>query len=163
MKPFNYNVRGCDHDDVDPYAIATTNVETYHTNLCYLMASPNDNQYKTRCLETGIAKPSILLGLPKRGLLSIPGCFPTDIMHLVSLNIPDILISLWRGMIDCDKNDSRRTWDWAMLQGDVWKAHGDAAAASTPYLPGSFDRPPRNPAEKINSGYKAWEYLMYIF
>ena len=33
----------------------------------------------------------------------------------------------------------------------------------TPYLPGSFDRTPRNPAEKINSGYKAWEYLMYIF
>ncbi|KAG6888033.1 hypothetical protein C0992_009848 [Termitomyces sp. T32_za158] len=36
-------------------------------------------------------------------------------------------------------------------------------ARCTPYLPGSFDRPPRNPAEKINSGYKAWEYLLYIF
>jgi hypothetical protein len=23
--------------------------------------------------------------------------------------------------------------------------------------------PPRNPAEKISSGYKAWEYLLYIF
>lgn len=33
----------------------------------------------------------------------------------------------------------------------------------TPHLPGSFDRPPRNPAEKINSGYKAWEFLMYLF
>ncbi|KAI5897274.1 uncharacterized protein SCHCODRAFT_02445272, partial [Schizophyllum commune H4-8] len=31
------------------------------------------------------------------------------------------------------------------------------------YLPGSFDRPPRNPAEKINSGYKAIEYLTYLF
>jgi hypothetical protein len=30
-------------------------------------------------------------------------------------------------------------------------------------LPGSFDRPPRNPAEKINSGYKAQEYLQYIY
>ena len=50
-----------------------------------------------------------------------------------------------------------------MLQGDIWKVHGDAVAASTPYLPRSFDHPPRNPAEKINSGYKAWEYLMYIF
>jgi len=33
----------------------------------------------------------------------------------------------------------------------------------TPYLPGSFDHPPCNPAEKINSRYKAWEYLMYIY
>ena len=33
----------------------------------------------------------------------------------------------------------------------------------TPYLPGSFDHPPHNPAKKINSKYKAWEYLMYIF
>ena len=32
-----------------------------------------------------------------------------------------------------------------------------------PYLPGSFDRPPRNPAEKISSGYKAWEFLLYLF
>jgi hypothetical protein len=33
----------------------------------------------------------------------------------------------------------------------------------TPYLPGSFDWPPRNPAEKINSRYKAWEWLQYIY
>ena len=31
------------------------------------------------------------------------------------------------------------------------------------YVPGSFDRPPRNPAEKLNSGYKAWEHLMYHY
>ncbi|KAI0279594.1 hypothetical protein BC826DRAFT_925959, partial [Russula brevipes] len=31
------------------------------------------------------------------------------------------------------------------------------------YFPGSFDRPPRNPAEKINSGYKAWECLLYLY
>lgn len=36
-------------------------------------------------------------------------------------------------------------------------------AAATPYFPGSFDRPPRNPAEKINSGYKAWKFLLYFF
>jgi hypothetical protein len=84
-------------------------------------------------------------------------------MHLVSLNIPELLIDLWRGTIDCDKDDNWRTWDWAVLQGETWRTHGKAVASMTPYLPGSFDRPPRNPAEKINSGYKAWEYLMYIF
>ncbi|KAE9390159.1 hypothetical protein BT96DRAFT_833830, partial [Gymnopus androsaceus JB14] len=38
-----------------------------------------------------------------------------------------------------------------------------AVAACTPYIPGSFDHPPRNPAEKINSGYKAWEFLLYFY
>ena len=28
---------------------------------------------------------------------------------------------------------------------------------------GSFDCPPRNPVEKISSGYKAWEFLIYVF
>lgn len=45
----------------------------------------------------------------------------------------------------------------------MWKAHGDAVAATKPYLPGSFDWPPRNPAEKINNGFKAWEFLIYIY
>ncbi|KAF8873414.1 hypothetical protein CPB84DRAFT_1658662, partial [Gymnopilus junonius] len=31
------------------------------------------------------------------------------------------------------------------------------------HLPGSFDHPPRNPAKKISSGYKAWEFLTYVF
>lgn len=84
-------------------------------------------------------------------------------MHLVSLNIPNLFISLWCGTIDCDKDDDWRMWDWAVLQGQTWKTHGQAVALMTPYLPGSFDRLPRNPAEKINSSYKAWEYLMYIF
>ncbi len=32
-----------------------------------------------------------------------------------------------------------------------------------PTFPGSFDKAPRNPAEKISSGYKAWEYLIYVY
>lgn len=84
-------------------------------------------------------------------------------MHLPALNIPDLLLSLWRGTIECDRDDNKNLWDWATLKGDVWKNHGCAVAAATPYLPGSFDRPPRNPAEKINSGYKAWEFLLYIY
>jgi hypothetical protein len=34
---------------------------------------------------------------------------------------------------------------------------------ATPYLPSSFGRVPRNSAEKVNSGYKAWEFLIYLF
>ena len=108
-------------------------------------------------------KPGIFLGLPQKHIFTIPRCFGYNIMHLVSLNIPDLLISLWRGTIDCDKNDDQNTWGWAVLRGDTWTTHGQAVASVMPYLPGSFDRPPCNPAEKINSSYKAWEFLMYIF
>jgi hypothetical protein len=162
LKPDNYNVNGSNHGDVNPRDI-TPCAEKYSANLRYLIASPNENQYKNRRLETGISKPSIFLGIPKARVLGVPGCFGSDIMHLVALNLPDLLINLWRGTFDCDKSDSRTTWDWATLQGDTWKAHGAAVAAATPYLPGSFDRPPRNPAEKINSGFKAWEFLLYMY
>ncbi len=49
------------------------------------------------------------------------------------------------------------------LQGNIWEEHGKAVAEATPYLPGSFNRPPRNIADKINSGYKAWEWLLYLY
>lgn len=35
--------------------------------------------------------------------------------------------------------------------------------AAGPYIPGSFGRAPHNPAEKISSGYKAAEFLAYLF
>jgi hypothetical protein len=84
-------------------------------------------------------------------------------MHLLCLNIPDLLIPLWRGTFTCEKTDDKSMWDWAVLQGDIWKQHGQTVADATPYLPGSFGRPPRNPAEKINSGYKAWEFMLYLY
>jgi hypothetical protein len=84
-------------------------------------------------------------------------------MHHCSLNIPDLLIPLWRGTFDCSITDKRSNWDWAVLTDETWVEHGKAVAAATPYLPGSFDRPPRDPALKISSGYKAWEFLMYLY
>ncbi|KIY50323.1 hypothetical protein FISHEDRAFT_64952 [Fistulina hepatica ATCC 64428] len=85
-------------------------------------------------------------------------------MHLGSLNIKDLLLGLYRGTIDCDKQDSKDLWDWAILRdNDIWTAHGATVAAATPYLPGCFDRPPRNPAEKLSSGYKAKEFQTYFF
>ena len=84
-------------------------------------------------------------------------------MHHCSLNIPDLLIPLWRGNFDCSATDNRSSWAWAVLTGETWTDHGKTVAAATPYLPGSFDRPPRDPALKISSGYKAWEFLMYMY
>jgi hypothetical protein len=164
LKPENFRVDGCNHDDVDiALPLATFSSAEYLQNLRFVQGSQTETQFKRRRLQTGISKPSILSGLPSRHILGIPGCFAGDLMHLISLNIPELLISLWRGTFECEKTDDKATWDWAVLKGEVWKQHGKDVAAATPYLPGSFDRPPRNPAEKISSGYKAWEYLNYIY
>ena len=163
LKPDHYNISGCDHGDINIRHIPRVSPAEYKENLAYLLGATNETNFKERRRETGITKPSIFSGLPPKRMLGIPGCFPADLMHLISLNLTDLLIKLWRGTIDCELSDDRETWDWAVLQGDTWKDHGKSVADATPYLPGSFDRPPRNPAEKISSGYKAWEYLIYIF
>lgn len=54
-----------------------------------------------------------------------------------------------------DKLDTKTTWDWVVLQGVTWREHGKRVTSFRKYLPSSYERPPRNPAEKINSGYKA--------
>lgn len=162
-RPTDYAVSGCSHPDVDPECLAPPSEEEYLRNLAYLLASKNETEYKECRTATGIVKPSIFSGLPRKNRLAIPGIFPGDIMHWGSLNFTDLVISLFRGSLKCEKGDSKDSWIWAVLRDDeIWKAHGQAVADATPYLPGSFDRPPRNPAEKMSSGYKAWEYLLYI-
>jgi hypothetical protein len=163
LRPDNYEIEGCDHPDIDVQQIRPASSAEYQQNLAFVLASPNNTRYKERRKDTGISKPSLFSGLLANRTLGIPGCFPADLMHLVSLNLTDLIVSLWRGTIDCDLSDDRASWDWAVLKGDTWKLHGKCVADATPYLPGSFDRPPRNPAEKISSGYKAWEFLLYIF
>lgn len=168
FKPDNYTVAGSDHDDIDLKSLLEKftpqeSEERYRQSLDYVMASSSAAEYKRRRLATGICKPTIFSGLPSKHVLGIPGCFVLDIMHLPALNIPDLMIPLWRGTFECDNSDDKTNWQWAVLKGQAWKDHGKAVADATPYIPGSFDRPPRNPAEKINSGYKAWEFLLYFF
>ena len=38
-----------------------------------------------------------------------------------------------------------------------------AVAGTLHYLPSSFNHPPCNITEKLTSGYKAWEFLLYIY
>lgn len=165
-KPSNYSVQGCDHEDlsIEMISISLESAqERYKRNLAYLLDSRNRSQYIKRRLETGLAKPSIFQGISSKCRLEIPSCFPIDFMHLAALNIPDLMTSLFRGTMACGKNDSKRTWTWAVLQGDVWETHGKLVEKAASYLPGSFDRAPRNPCEKISSSYKAWEFLVYLY
>ena len=170
-RPDDYDTPGSDHGDVShrtPRQPGDSRPQDeaslrYRNNLQFLLASKTQAEYKRRRLQTGLAKPSIFLGLPSSRMFPLPGCFPADIMHLVALNLPDLLIKLWRGTLDCDRDDDKSTWDWVCLTGDVWKAHGQAVSETRQYLPSFFHRPPRNPAEKMTSGYKAVEWLTYLF
>jgi hypothetical protein len=163
LKPENYHVDGCDHDDVDPVNLSGGNQQEYLISLATLLTARTQAEYQMLRKETGISKPSIFSGFPTDKSIGVPLCFGSDLMHLISLNITDLLLNLWRGRLDCDPNDSKETWDWAVLIGNTWKEHGKRVAEATRYLPGSFDRPPRNPVEKISSGYKAWEFLTYVY
>jgi hypothetical protein len=163
LKPEDYAVRDCDHPDIDVRKLPKASHNTYLQNLQTLVTSSSDRNYRARRLITGISKPSIFLGINRASTLGLPYSAGSDIMHLAALNISDLMISLWRGTIDCTRPDDRSTWDWAVLRGDDWRDHGKAVANVLPYLPGSFDRPPRNIAEKLTSGYKAWEFLLYLY
>ena len=163
LKPSNYDVEGSSHPDVDIMQFREVSCEQYEKNLSILVASPNESQYRVRRLETGISRPSVFLGIEPSNTLGLPKSAGSDIMHLGALNISDLMISLWRGTIDCTRPDDRATWDWAILRGEVWQRHGKAVADCLNYLPSSFDRPPRNIAEKLTSGYKAWEFLQYLY
>lgn len=164
-KPDGYNERGCEDDDYDPSDLPQPCPQHYRDDVHYLLASTSNTNYEVRRLETGLSKPSIFLGLPSSGRLPIPLLFRGDIMHACGINVTDLLQRLLRGTIDCDtKNgDSKESWDWVVLVGDVWRTHGEHVAAARKHLPGSFGRPPRNPAEKISSGYKCWEFLHWMY
>ena len=161
FRPDNYNVRGCSHPDIPADSITDGCVQSYRSNLRYVKQSNGPTRFEKRRLKTGISRPSMFTAIEHA--LPVPRCMSLDIMHIASLNAPDLVLKLFRGVLDCDREDSKRDWDWAVLKGQVWQQHGQEVAACTPFLPGSFDRPPRNPANKINSGYKAWEFLLYVY
>ena len=163
LKPLNYEVEGSMHADIDIWCLPSPSRQQYSINLRYLVTSPNESQYRARRLATGISKPSIFSGLDRSSTLRLPHSAGSDIMHLGALNLSDLMISLWRGTIDCTRPDDKSSWTWVVLRGEVWQQHGKAVADTLHYLPSSFDRPPRNIAEKLTSGYKAWEFLLYLY
>jgi hypothetical protein len=163
-KPNDYDVQGSEHATVtfaDLKDFRTDTAARYHSNLQKLVTARNQTQLKQLRLATGLTKPTILSGLPRS--LGIPTMCPIDIMHLSTLNDPDLFLGLWRGTINHYGDDHPSLWPWRVLVGKIWKAHGETVALATPFIPSSFDQAPRNPAEKINSGYKAWEFLLYIY
>ncbi|TFK60769.1 hypothetical protein BDN72DRAFT_778983 [Pluteus cervinus] len=83
-------------------------------------------------------------------------------MHLASLNIPQHLISIWRGTIEWPSTLPEPDF-FVLKDSDAWTKHGALVASVRPHLPSYINRPPRNPAEKINSQYKACEFMTYFW
>ncbi|KAG1743286.1 uncharacterized protein EDB91DRAFT_1081219 [Suillus paluster] len=163
LKPNNYNHLGSDHLDIDVEHLPPASSGNYLDNLKYLMQSHTQTQYEQCRLETGISKPTIFLSIQTNNILGVPGCFGLDIMHIATINIANELIPIWCGSFQFESTDDKDTWYWAVFKSCVWQDHGKAVVDTTPYLPGSFDHPPCNPTQKINSGYKAWEFLLCLF
>ncbi|KAF8667171.1 hypothetical protein AX14_006395 [Amanita brunnescens Koide BX004] len=163
LRPDRYTVKSCMHPDFDIEKIGSPNIDVYKRSLRLLMLSMNESEYKKRRLLTGIVKPSICLGFQDECMLSVPSCFPLDLMHLISLNIPQHLVQVWRNSGEVKIQYTVKP-DFIIFDDDsVWQKHGALVASATPYLPTAFERPPRNPAEKINLGYKAMEFLLYLW
>jgi len=160
LKPIGYTESGCDHDDIDIAAMPQASTTTYYDGLMKVIRSRNQTDYERNRRETGITRPSLFSALPN--IYPLPGCFPADTLHQPMLNVPDLLFKLWRGSFERSDSDTQE-WEWAVLVGDTWEQFGAAVAAAAEYLPGSFGRAPRNPFDKINSGFKACEWMILLY
>ena len=153
--------RTSSHPDIDVGSLPIPTSQNYRTDLFHTIASRNETDYRRRRLHTGIGKPSIFDGLPR--ILALPTCFAGDLMHQPLLNLAALLLDLWCARPSARSYDNSSIWPWAVLTGDVWADHGKIVASIAKFLPTSFGRTPRNPQEKLSSGYKAWEFLNYIY
>ncbi|KZV59104.1 hypothetical protein PENSPDRAFT_760503 [Peniophora sp. CONT] len=168
-----YNVPGSNHDDYDPRDLGPTQTEeAYVAQLTMMAALPALEQAR---LETGISKPSILLGIPRAHRTDFPDICTGDIMHALAINALKHMCDILRGHIKCDPNnyaprnpnspiDKEGDWIWAVFKRNLalWERHGKLVEEARKYLPGFIERPSRNPARKVNSGYKCVEYLLWL-
>lgn len=186
LKPDDYAVPGSSHRDLkyDGVKMSVEEIQvrcvfwswiTLYSPIYLLLIHPprykrhlnivrrsNDTNYEGNRLETGLCKPSSFSGLP--GANPAPSCFSNDCMHHTALNVPDLMLPLWRGKMKKHSVAEMATWPFATLSDDAaWQRHGLLIGKSAPHWPGSFDRVPRNPALKLNSGYKAWEFMLYFY
>lgn len=162
LRPNENLIEDNNHPDVDLCTISPASPEKYHQSLSKVINSVDQNIYEKNRKLTGISKLSILSGLNSKFMFPIPLCFTVDLMHLLCINLGKLLIPLWHGTLKCESTDDKSSWDWAKLTRDRWTQHGQQVADATPFFPSFFHQPPRNPAEKINSGYKATEYYLYL-
>ncbi|KAG1822720.1 uncharacterized protein BJ212DRAFT_1208683, partial [Suillus subaureus] len=101
LKPNNYTIAGCTHDDIDIANLSQGTSAHYVENLHIMMASCTQAQYERNHLDTGIVGPSILLGLELDHILGVPECFSSEIMYFSGTNMASLYTDLWQGVADC--------------------------------------------------------------
>lgn len=136
LRPNDSNVNGSNHPSFDINNLPPVDSAKYRDDLNNVLASPTEAEYRRRRLDTGIRKASIFDGVPR--ILEPPTCFPGDIMHQPVINLTALMYELWGERDSCKKGDTTgEAWDWAVLKGDTWKAHGQAVAGAASYFPRS--------------------------
>ncbi|KAG7098085.1 hypothetical protein E1B28_000059 [Marasmius oreades] len=138
-------------------------VASYQNRLAIVNSSTTMTQYKKQCKEMGICGPSLFSALPKS--LPCPKLFPPDLMHLI-YNTGQLMLQLFWGTIDHNKVSNKPSnWDFAILyHSDDFATFGKAVEHASHFILTCVeDCASCNPAEKINSGYKALEYHILIF
>ena len=154
---------GSSHDNIDINSIQTPEVQNYNDKLASLLAACTQTEYERLRKETGLTKPSLISGLLKT--IPPPKCFPADTMHLFGLNLPQLIIFLFCGTIEHSRKDNPKDWPFAVLhKPKKWQAHGQDIRDLQKYIPCCIEKCVlHNSAEKISSGYKAVEYLIYVY
>ena len=112
LQPNYYEVEDCNHPDFDFWNIQLGSSAQYSVNLeISFCGSIDQNDFEQNRKLTGISKPLIFSGLKPYLMIPLPYCFSVDLMHLLCLNIGDLLVSLWRGSFKCDTlTDDKSTW-----------------------------------------------------
>ena len=154
LRPNNYSVEDCNHPDVNICNLGALSFDSYQQQLAKVTASTDQADYERNRKQTGISKPSILSGLVDSLMFPLPQCFALDLMHLLFLNLGELLIPLWRGTINCAPTDDQTTWAWATLTGDLWQTHGQLVANATRFFPSFFHRPPVTQQRRFQVGTK---------
>ena len=166
-RPHNYMVSGCHHPNIHNADLGRYRShldQKYVRNINKLLAATTLADYRTQRLNVGLCKQTLFSGMPHQPL-PVLNVFTMDIMHLTTLNDPDLFVKLFTGKINVYQPDDKSTWDWAIFyqKNTLWNAHGKSVVRVVPFLPSSFGQAPRDPAKKLNTGYKAWEHQQYIY
>ncbi|KAF8235337.1 hypothetical protein L208DRAFT_1358671 [Tricholoma matsutake] len=66
------------------------------TFLAKLITSTDQSDYEKNRKETGISKPSIFSALVEQFTFPVLRYFSLDLMHLLFINLGELLIPLWR-------------------------------------------------------------------
>ncbi|KAF8596671.1 hypothetical protein BDV93DRAFT_454522 [Ceratobasidium sp. AG-I] len=107
-----------------------THAETLKQGYDVLRA-PNDHARSTMATGYGVKGVSSLARLPS---VEVPWSFPTDVMHMVWINLIPQLADLWTGKFH-DLDDGKEDY---MLHPTIWEALGNVCEESGATIPSSF-------------------------